>query len=93
MIVVTTPTGDIGMRVLGQVLDGGADVRLIARNPAGLLEGLGQRVEVIGRGERLLAAAGGRTAQVPRPHMWSFHGLSALPWRRRECALWHSAVG
>ena len=47
MIVVTTPTGDIGARVLARVLDAGAEVRVIARDPSRLPDGLRGRVEVI----------------------------------------------
>ena len=46
MIVVTTPTGDIGARVLRHVLDAGEDVRVIARDPSRLPAGLRARVEV-----------------------------------------------
>ena len=47
MIVITTPTGDIGARVLEHVLGAKADVRVIARHPSGLPDGLRRRVEVI----------------------------------------------
>ncbi len=47
MIVITTPTGDIGARVLDHVLEAGRDVRLIARNPSSLPDGLSRRVEVV----------------------------------------------
>lgn len=47
MIVITTPTGEIGARVLDHVLDAGRDVRLIARNPSGLPDGLSRRLEVV----------------------------------------------
>ena len=33
MIVVTTPTGQIGSQVLDKILDGGEPVRVIARDP------------------------------------------------------------
>ena len=33
MIVITTPTGDIGRQVLDRVLDSGEAVRVIARDP------------------------------------------------------------
>lgn len=36
MIVVTTPTGDIGGQVLAALLDRGEDVRVVARDPARL---------------------------------------------------------
>ena len=36
MIVITTPTGDIGRQVLDRVLDSGQAVRVIARDPSRL---------------------------------------------------------
>ena len=47
MIVITTPTGDIGARVLERVLGEGVVVRVIARHPSGLPDDLRRRVEVI----------------------------------------------
>lgn len=47
MIVITTPTGDIGARVLGRMLDAGRDVRVIVRDPAKLPVGLGERVDLV----------------------------------------------
>ena len=47
MIVVTTPTGDIGARVLAHVLDAGRKVRVITRGPSRLPAGLCARVEVV----------------------------------------------
>ena len=47
MIVVTTPTGDIGARVLARLLDAGEAVRVVARHPSRLPDGLGRRVETI----------------------------------------------
>ena len=47
MIVITTPTGDIGARVLERVRNAGAKVRAIARDPSRLPDGLGRDVEVI----------------------------------------------
>ena len=46
MIVITTPTGDIGAQVLDRVLDSGEPIRVIARDPARLPERVGARVEV-----------------------------------------------
>jgi uncharacterized protein YbjT (DUF2867 family) len=45
MIVVTTPTGDIGGQVLAGLLDRGADVRVVVRDPARLPDR--DRVEVV----------------------------------------------
>ena len=36
MIVITTPTGQIGRQVLGNLLDGGEQLRVIARDPSQL---------------------------------------------------------
>lgn len=48
MIVVTTPTGQIGREVLDRLLDAGAtDVRVIARDPARLAPHARERVEVV----------------------------------------------
>jgi uncharacterized protein YbjT (DUF2867 family) len=47
MILVTTPTGDIGGRVLGRILAAGAAARVIARDPARLPDAVRARVEAI----------------------------------------------
>jgi uncharacterized protein YbjT (DUF2867 family) len=47
MIVVTTPTGQIGSQVLENVLRGGEPVRVIARNPDALSSDTIARVEVV----------------------------------------------
>ncbi|GAB3564357.1 NAD(P)H-binding protein [Amycolatopsis endophytica] len=47
MIVITTPTGNIGHQVLGHVLAAGRPVRVIARNPSGLPGDVRDRAEVI----------------------------------------------
>lgn len=47
MIVITTPAGDIGSRVLGHVLDAGADVRVVARDPGKLPADTRNRVDVL----------------------------------------------
>ena len=47
MIGITTPTGDIGARVLRAVLDAGKDVRVIARNPANLSKDLAAHANII----------------------------------------------
>ena len=36
MIVITTPTGQIGSQVLGNLLDSGEELRVIVRDPAQL---------------------------------------------------------
>lgn len=47
MIVVTTPTGQIGHQVLARILDSGQPVRVIARDPARLTPEARERAEVI----------------------------------------------
>ncbi|MGI5226372.1 NAD(P)H-binding protein [Actinoallomurus sp. CA-142502] len=47
MIVITTPTGNIGHRVLDRVLAGDQPVRVIVRDPAKLPADVRDRVEVI----------------------------------------------
>lgn len=47
MIVITTPTGQIGRQVLDKILDGGEPVRVIARDPSRLDPQTRERVEVV----------------------------------------------
>lgn len=47
MIVVTTPTGDIGHQVLEKVLDSGEPIRVIARDPSRLPAPVRERVDVV----------------------------------------------
>ncbi len=49
MIVITTPTGDIGRQVLAALLDtpGGEDLRVVVRDPARLPAAVRDRVDVI----------------------------------------------
>ncbi|QMU76667.1 NAD(P)H-binding protein [Streptacidiphilus sp. PB12-B1b] len=50
MIVITTPTGDIGSRLLTDLLDhpsGGEDLRVIVRDPAKLPDAVRTRVDVV----------------------------------------------
>jgi len=47
VIVVTTPTGDIGRQVVANLLDAGAPVRVIVRDPSKLSDDLRARVEVV----------------------------------------------
>jgi uncharacterized protein YbjT (DUF2867 family) len=47
VIVITTPTGDIGGKVLASVLDSGEPVRVIVRDPDKLSPGIRERAEVI----------------------------------------------
>jgi uncharacterized protein YbjT (DUF2867 family) len=47
MIVVTAPTSSIGRQVLGNILDGGEPIRVIARDPSRLSPQTRGRVEVV----------------------------------------------
>lgn len=47
MIVITTPTGQIGQLVLDNVLDSGEPVRVISRDPSRLDPKIRERVEVV----------------------------------------------
>jgi uncharacterized protein YbjT (DUF2867 family) len=49
MIVITTPTGDIGSQLLGNLLgrDNGEDLRVIVRDPARLSAAVRDRVDVV----------------------------------------------
>jgi uncharacterized protein YbjT (DUF2867 family) len=47
MIVITTPTGDIGRQVLDRILDSGEAARVIARDPARLPARVRARAEVM----------------------------------------------
>lgn len=47
MIVITTPTGDIGRQVLARLLGGGEPIRVIARDPSRLSPSTRERVEVV----------------------------------------------
>jgi uncharacterized protein YbjT (DUF2867 family) len=47
MIVITTPTGQIGKQILTQLLDSGEPIRVIARDPSRLDPQIRDRVEVV----------------------------------------------
>ncbi|GAA2890182.1 NmrA family transcriptional regulator [Actinoplanes cyaneus] len=47
MIVVTAPTSTIGSQLLDRLLDGGAEVRVIARDPSRIRPEVRDRVEVV----------------------------------------------
>ena len=47
MIVITTPTGDIGSQVLAEVLTGSEPIRVVARDPSKLPVEVLDRVEVV----------------------------------------------
>ena len=47
MILVTTPTGDIGARVLSQLLDAGEPIRVVLRDPSKLDADLRDKVDLV----------------------------------------------
>lgn len=47
MIVVTTPTGDIGHRIVRSLLHAGAPIRVVTRNPLRLAEEVRARAEIV----------------------------------------------
>jgi uncharacterized protein YbjT (DUF2867 family) len=47
MIVITTPTGQIGHQILNNVLDSGESIRVIARDPTRLSSRVRERVEIV----------------------------------------------
>ena len=84
MIVITTPTGQIGRQVLDNLLESGEELRVIARDPQALSADARRRVEVIEgshgdagsrrqgirrRGRRLLARAAGPTRSFGRSRL------------------------
>lgn len=69
MIVVTTPTGNIGHHVVQHLLDAGETVRVIARDPAKLPPAVRDRVEVV-------QGSHGDASVVDR----AFDGAEALFW-------------
>ena len=47
MIVITTPTGQIGRQVLGNLLDSGEQLRVITRNPSQLRAGIREDLDIV----------------------------------------------
>lgn len=47
MIVVTTPTGDIGRQVVERLLEAGAPLRVVVRDPSKLPAAVRERVEIV----------------------------------------------
>lgn len=69
MIVITTPTGDIGRQVLAKVLDSGEPIRVVVRDPSRLPRHIRDRVEVIEGSHSRLEVA-----------MKAFAGADAVFW-------------
>ena len=98
MIVITTPTGQIGSQVVTRLLGGGQPVRVIVRDAAGLDAEVRERVEVVEGShadpavlDRALAGAEGMFWLVPpnfqassaRAHYLTFARAGAEAIRRR----------
>jgi NAD dependent epimerase/dehydratase family enzyme len=47
MIVITTPTGQIGHQIVNNIFDSGKSIRVIARDPSHLDPKIRERVEVM----------------------------------------------
>ena len=47
MIVITTPTGQIGRQVLGHLLESGEQLRVIARDPSQLPAGIREDLDIV----------------------------------------------
>src|SRR5579863_10183275 len=47
MIVITTPTGQIGSQVLGDLLDSGEQLRVIVRDPSQLPAGVRKDLDIV----------------------------------------------
>jgi uncharacterized protein YbjT (DUF2867 family) len=69
MIVITTPTGQIGRQVLGNLLGGGEKVRVIARDPADLPAEVREDLDIV-------VGSHGDAAVVDR----AFAGADAVFW-------------
>ncbi|GAA4520436.1 NAD(P)H-binding protein [Actinoallomurus oryzae] len=93
MIVITTPTGQIGHQVLDNVLERGAPVRVLARDPSRLSPRVRERVEVVrgslddvGAVTEAFADAGGVFWLVPPTPTADSMRDRALEFTRTLCA-------
>jgi uncharacterized protein YbjT (DUF2867 family) len=68
MIVITTPTGQIGRQVLGHLLESGEQLRVIARDPSQLPAGVREDLDIV---EGSLATRQLRTRHLPAPMPFS----------------------
>src|SRR5258706_12404794 len=71
MIVITTPTGQIGRQVLGNLLDSGEQLRVIARDPSQLPAEVREDLDIVD-------GSHGDTAVVAK----AFAGAPAVFWLR-----------
>lgn len=69
MIVITTPTGDIGARVLAHVLEAGGAVRVVVRDASALPDDVRERIEVV-EGSHADAAVIGPALAGARSAFW-----------------------
>jgi uncharacterized protein YbjT (DUF2867 family) len=69
MIVITTPTGQIGSQVLGDLLDSGEQLRVVVRDPAQLPAGVRKDLDIV-------AGSHGDAAVVDK----AFSGADAVFW-------------
>ncbi|MCC8952873.1 NAD(P)H-binding protein [Bradyrhizobium sp. Pear77] len=91
MIVVTTPNGQIGSKVVSALLEAGQAVRVILRDPAKLAANVRERVEVIegshGDAETIDRALDGADALFwcvpPSPRSTMEESIRALLGRRQ----------
>ena len=67
MIVITTPTGQIGRQVLGNLLDSSEQLRVIARDPAQLPVGAPSRTSTSSRVRTVTRRSRTRHSPAPTP--------------------------
>ena len=91
MIVITSPTGQIGRQVLDRVLDRGEPVRVIARDPGRLPRRVRERVDVVQGShgdpdvvDHAFAGADAVFWLVPHPHAPSLD-VAYLDFTRPAC--------
>jgi len=69
MIVITTPTGQIGRQVLGHLLESGEQLRVIARDPSQLPAGVREDLDIVEGSP--MATRQSRTRHLPAPMPFS----------------------
>ncbi|GAA5080185.1 NAD(P)H-binding protein [Streptomyces similanensis] len=78
MIVITAPTSTIGRRLVAGLLDRGAPLRLVVRDPSRLEEGVRERVEIV-QGSHGDAAVVDRACAGAEAVFWLAPGDGAAP--------------
>jgi hypothetical protein len=66
MIVITTPTGQIGRQVLGNLLDSGEQLRVIARDPSQLPAEVREDLDIV-------------EARMATRRLWTRHSPAPTP--------------